>query len=568
MSYTSQELEDAGLLDFRNFAREVWSHLGLPKPTPVQLDIAYQLQHGPERLVIEASRGIGKSWLTAAFVLWTLLLSPQKKILVVSANQRLADQFSIFAKKLVSEMPLLAHLTPSSDQRSSNLSWDVRVATPDPSPSVKSAGLTGQITGSRADLVVVDDAEVPKNSYTHILREKTSELVREFEAILKPGGQIRYLGTPQIEDSLYNKLPDRGYTIKVWPAEIPENPDVYKGRLGPIIQKMIARGDPAGTPVEPSRFPREELDKRLAGYGRAGYALQFLLDTSPSDADKHPLKCRDLIIHDLDEELAPTRLVWGGSKELVIEALPTGGLDGDWYFRPAWKADEMTKYQGTVIAIDPSGLGKDETAYVVVRMCLGTLYLVASGGFKDGYSDATLKGLAAIAARYKVTDVLTEENYGGGMFTKLLRPHLIKACASARFAEDVWHSKQKELFICDTLEPIIQGHRLVVDTRVIEADAKQQEEDAQYSLIQQMTRMHRAKGALPHEDRLEALAMACQFWQDRLDTDNEKLYAKHKDGLLDAELKRWTKNAFTPLTSRQSAGPTPYRFQRDSRHGS
>jgi hypothetical protein len=154
--------------------------------------------------------------------------------------------------------------------------------------------------------------------------------------------------------------------------------------------------------------------------------------------------------------------------------------------------------------------------------------------------------------------VLLEENYGGGMFTKLLKPHLIRACASARFAEDVWHSQQKEMFICDTLEPIIQGHRLVVDTRVIEKDVEQQEEDPQYSLIWQMTRMHRAKGALPHEDRLEALAMACQFWQDRLDTDNEKLLERHKATLIDAELRSFVKNAVTPLTQRQADRPAGY----------
>ncbi len=537
-------------------------HLGLPKPTPVQYDIAYELQHGDQRLVIEAFRGVGKSWITAAYVLWTLLMNPQSKVLVVSANQKLADNFSIFCKKLIQEVPLLQHLRPTSDQRNSNLAWDVGPATPDPAPSVKSAGLTGQITGSRADLIVPDDVEIPKNSYTHILREKTSELVKEFDAILKPGGKVRYLGTPQIEDSLYNKLPPRGYTIKVWPAEIPENPDVYKGRLGRLILKMIERGDDAGTPVEPTRFPRQELDMRLAAYGRAGYALQFMLDTNPSDADKHPLKLRDLIVTDVGTEMTPVRLEWGSARNLVIEAVHAGGFDGDWYFSPAWASEERTAFQGTVIAIDPSGLGKDETAYAIVRLCKGTLYLVASGGFKDGYSDATLKGLANVAARHKVTDVLLEENYGGGMFTSLLKPHLIKACASARFAEDVWHSTQKEMFICDTLEPIIQGHRLVVDKRVLELDAIQQENDPQYSLVYQLTRMHRAKGALPHEDRLEALAMACQFWQERLGTDQDKMLANHKAQLLDAELRKFVNNAFTPLTSRTPAGNAPMRYIR------
>ena len=39
---------------------------GIPEPTPVQYDIAHWLQHGPRRLVVEAFRGVGKSWITVA----------------------------------------------------------------------------------------------------------------------------------------------------------------------------------------------------------------------------------------------------------------------------------------------------------------------------------------------------------------------------------------------------------------------------------------------------------------------------------------------------------------------
>jgi hypothetical protein len=62
--------------DFRNFLWVIWKHLNLPDPTPVQYDIARFLQHGPRRLVIEAFRGVGKSWVTSAFVLWLLYVRP------------------------------------------------------------------------------------------------------------------------------------------------------------------------------------------------------------------------------------------------------------------------------------------------------------------------------------------------------------------------------------------------------------------------------------------------------------------------------------------------------------
>ena len=98
--FTREEIAAAGLDDFRVFLCEVWAHLNLPRPTKVQLDIAYQLQHAPRRFIIQGFRGVGKSWILVAFVLWTLLLDPQKKVMVVSASQNLADDFSRYCKQL------------------------------------------------------------------------------------------------------------------------------------------------------------------------------------------------------------------------------------------------------------------------------------------------------------------------------------------------------------------------------------------------------------------------------------------------------------------------------------
>jgi hypothetical protein len=524
-----------------------------------------------ERLIIEAFRGVGKSFITVAFALWFLRMNPQRKIMVTSASQKDADSFSIFAKMLINEMEILQYLRPRRGQRDSNQVWDVGPTLPDRSPSVKSVGLTGQLTGSRADLIIPDDVEITKNAFSQVLRERNAELVKEFDAVLKPGGLVRYLGTPQTEQSIYNKLIGRGYDLKVWPIELPENPDEYQGRLGPLIYKMLERGDPAHTPVEPTRFDFGEIEARRLSYGRSGFALQFQLNTKLSDLDRHPLKARDLMIADLYSEMAHVKYVWGTDKPLALEC---AGFDGDKFHAPAWYSDEMAKYTGTVMAIDPSGRGKDETAYAVIRCLYGTLFLVASGGFKDGFSEETLNQLAAIAAQHRITDLVLEENYGGGMFTQLLMPKMIAAVETLKReeaekgnkiragvplpAEDVWHSKQKELFICDTLEPIIQSHKLVVDRRVIEKDLEvchgTEEGSEQYSLIWQMTHMHREKKALAHEDRLEAVAMACQFFQDLMDRDSDKMHAKHTSKLQDLELAKFKKSVF--LTARSVVAGT------------
>lgn len=546
MSYTQEEIKAAGLDDFRVFLRQVWDYLNLPPPTPVQNDIAFNLQHGPRRFIIQAFRGVGKSWITVAFVLWTLLLDPQKKILVVSANQQLADDFSKFCKQIIHGMPMLQHLAPRLGQKDSAISFEVGPATDSKDPSVKSAGITGQITGNRADLIVVDDVEIPKNSYTHLLRERLAELVKEFDAVLKPGGRIVYLGTPQVEATLYNRLIQRGYEIRIWPIQIPERVEAYSGRLAPYIHGLIARGAAVHDPVDPKRFSRSEIDERMASYGASGFALQFMLDTNPAEIDKHPLKTKDLLIHDVDLELGNVSLVWGFTPATVLQDLQSGGFDGDAYVRAAWQSQEMVKFQGTVMYIDPSGRGSDETAFAIIRYLNGLLYLVDVGGFSDGFGEATLNALATRAVRHRVNYWVAEENYGGGMFASLLKPVLIRVAKEMKgFAPsydeefDAWSSTQKELRILDTLEPVVRQHRLVVDRRVIEADLQQQHDKERFSFIQQFTRMARIKGCLPNEDRLEAVAGAVSYWTVKMSRDNERALQDHKDSKRDAELKKY-----------------------------
>ena len=112
--------------DFKVFLALVWRELDLPEPTRAQLAIADYLQHGPKRLQISAFRGVGKSWITAAFVLWELFNDPDKKIMVISASKERADSFSIFCQKLIIDISWLNHLGPKdSDQRWSRISFDV-----------------------------------------------------------------------------------------------------------------------------------------------------------------------------------------------------------------------------------------------------------------------------------------------------------------------------------------------------------------------------------------------------------------------------------------------------------
>jgi hypothetical protein len=509
--------------DFRKFAFMVWRHLNLPKPTDLQYDIAAYLQHGPRRSIIEAFRGVGKSWLTSAFVVWLLWGDPQHKILVVSASKDRADQFSTFVKRIIGEMPCVMHLKPGKEQRDSMISFDVGPALADHSPSMKSVGISGQMAGSRANTIVADDVEVPNNSLTQMMRDRLSERVKEFDAILKPGGRVIYLGTPQTEMSLYNELPERGYEVRIWPALFPTPAQIagYKGRLSPYITKKLEKNpDLAGTTTDPFRFSDEDLMERRVSYGRGGFALQFMLDTSLSDADKFPLKLADLVVMSLSPDMAPVKLAWASSPELCYQDLPCTGMTGDRYYRPFWKAPEMADYAGAVMAIDPSGRGKDESGYAVVKNLFANLYLTASGGLVGGYSETTLEALAHIAKAHKVKVILIESNFGDGMFAQLLRPVLgrIYPCT----IEETRSTSQKEARIIDTLEPVMSSHRLVVDPKVIEQDFKTSADDPKYGLFYQMTRLTKDRNSLAKDDRLDALALAVAYWLEAMSRDQNK----------------------------------------------
>jgi hypothetical protein len=550
--------EDPIRSDFRNFLFLIWKHLGLPDPTPIQYDIASVLQYGEQRIIIEAFRGVGKSWVTSAFVLWLLYCDPQLKILVVSASKSRSDDFSIFTKSLINDMPLLQHLRAREGQRDSNIAFDVAPALPAHAPSVKSVGITGQMSGSRADVIIADDIEVPNNSLTQAQRDKLSNAVKEFDAILTPKltSRVIFLGTPQTEMSLYNRLEERGYRMYVWPARYPgkASVDKYGDRLAQYILEALQKNpglatanDGRGASTEPERFSDFDLMAREASYGRSGFAMQFMLDTSASDSNRYPLKLADLIVLGLSGDMAPIRLSWASGPEQVIQDLPVVGLHGDRLHRPIFVAKEFVEFQGTVMAIDPAGRGSDELAYAVVSMLNGWLYLRECRGLTGGYTDENLEFLAREAKRLKVNQIIIESNFGDGMFTKLLSPFLVRIYPCT--TEEVRSSIQKEKRIIDTLEPVMNQHRLVVDEALVRKDYENyngygQDQYHKYQLFYQTTRITRDRGALTKDDRLDSVAIAVAYWVDQMGKDEETVEKEYKDSLLEAEIEKVMEEAY------------------------
>lgn len=438
----------------------------------------------------------------------------------------------MFIKKLIDTLPVLQHLIPRPDQRNSVVSFDVNGCEVTVQPSVRSLGITSQLQGNRATLLISDDVEGQQNSATELMRAKLLSQVAEYEAILQTDAesQILVLGTPQSSESIYNDLREKGYLTQIFPARYPEDTSVYQGCLAPYIHKFILENPSCIGKSIDTRFTDEDLNNREVSYGRSGFKLQFMLDTTLSDSERYPLKLHDLIVTDIQPDRAPLSLSYSSDSRNRYNDLQNIGFTGDGFFRPGYTSEEREAYGGIYMGIDPAGRGKDELAYCVIGQLHGKLFLLACGGLFGGYKDENLIKLSSIAKDYSVNRIFVESNFGDGMFETLFKPvlHAIYPVT----VEEIRATQQKEMRIIDTLEPVMNQHRLVVDKGLVERDIRKALESPQnlpYSLFHQMSHITRDRGSLLHDDRLDVVAMVVKQWTNVLIQNPEDVLKSYKE---------------------------------------
>lgn len=537
MASTSSSSIDLLKADFLRFLRYVFVEvLNLPPPSAIQNDIArFLVAGGNPRKFIQAFRGVGKSYITCIYVVWRLWTNPYLKVVVASADLKGARLNASLIRQIINHPAgdnFWPELRTRKDQDSNILAFDVGACADRPAKekSVNVLSIGGSLAGNRGHLMLLDDIENTNNSQTEGARETLRLKIPEFINMMIPSEEsgIIVLGTPQSMDTVYKDFGDKGYQVRVWTQRYPlaSKIDNYGGTLAPLLLERIAQNpalsEPttsrlAGAPVE-RRFTDQKCLEQEVENGAGGYALQYLLDTELSDADKYPLKTSDLIVMDVDREVAPFRVTWGSDKDHQLD-LANVGFKGDRYFRPFAVANDMEQYTGSVMHIDPSGRGRDETAYCVSKFLNGYIHIRRLGGLKGtGYSPENLERLAEIAKEEAVNLVLVEENMGSGMFGELLRPHFMRVYPVT--VSDYRVSGQKEHRVIDTLAPVMASHKLVIDLGVIRMDAR--ESELARSAMYQLTHITRVRGALKHDDRVDALASAVGYWRDQMAVNEEK----------------------------------------------
>lgn len=367
-----QEAFPFTLMGFLAFATYIIKLLikGNPDITETQANLCKFLFKGNRLRMIQANRGLGKTTLCAIYAVFRLIHDPSTRVLIFSAGGKLSKEIANWCIQIIEYTPILEVLRPdtSNGDRASVEAYDVHwvLKGAEKSPSIKCLGVDSHSAGSRADVLIADDIESLKNSRTVTMRELIVELTKEFESICQ-SGDIIYLGTPQFFESIYNDLPSRGFDLRVWTARYPtpEQLETYGGYLAPMLVKAIKR-DPSlqtgcgidgkqGQPTTPQMFNDELLIEKEVSQGKSKFQLQYMLNTKLADADRYPLKLKDLIVAPFNNEQGIVSPIWTNDNRHRIHIKLFSNQATDRLYSPMAAEYEMRPFERSLMYIDPAG---------------------------------------------------------------------------------------------------------------------------------------------------------------------------------------------------------------------
>jgi hypothetical protein len=559
--------------------------------SPIQFDMASFMLDGGSKIMIQAQRGQAKTTLASIFAVFSLVHDPKHRVLILSGGQGLASDIAKGIQLIIGHWDVLECLRPDANagDRTSTDKFDVHFTLRgiNKTASITTLGISSNLQGNRADLLIPDDVETGKNSLTALMREQLLQKTLDFASICESQhSRIMYLGTPQTVDSIYNTLPGRGYTVRIWPGRYPtlEEELEYGDMLAPVIKAAVAcdPGLRTGGGIEgtsgkaiDTRLDEAALCSKELEQGPAYFKLQHMLSTKLADSMRYPLKPENLITMPLNPEKAPGEILWARRSELEF-MLPTLNTVSCNLYGPAYTSNDWFDYEGRAIYIDPAGGGKngDETAYAVTFFMHGYVFLMDAGGIPGGLEEEKMQRLADLVWKWKPNIVQIEKNYGNGALSHNLYPVMRRTYESNGGSynappaiEDVWESGQKELRIIDVLEPVIARHHLIVADDIWERDVSTTQHYAMdkrssYSFLHQLSRITRDKGCLGHDDRLDAVAGAVRLWVERMNIDEQKrLQSKRAEDTL-----AWMKNPWGRETPFDMKGHAPNRVGGGLRH--
>lgn len=257
-----------------NFPQFVWFwNRSQGQATPaLHLEIAKWLgerwEDGDRRLLLLCFRSAGKSTLIGMFCVWLLLNQPNLRILVLSAECDLAKKMVRNVKNIIEHHPLTPSLIPSKIHQWASDQFTVRRSLTLRDPSLLARGISSNITGSRADIIISDDVEVPNTCRTTIKREDLRERLHEINYVLVPGGLQLFAGTPHSLHSIYTDQPSDG-----------EERVFLDGFTKLIIPLLNEKSESQW----PERFPPNKINELREQTGPIKFQSQMMLEPIGDD---------------------------------------------------------------------------------------------------------------------------------------------------------------------------------------------------------------------------------------------------------------------------------------------
>lgn len=565
--------------DFIFFMEEIWKDRSLHKVAPLgwpERDMGHYAAYGPPRRGILAPRGIGKTHIVIAFVLWRLFRDPNRKIIILSKSGGEAKKTVFLIRKWIDAgtgVWFLQHLCPPRGARDNARELDVGgAALGHRQPSVTAIGIDGQLEGNRAHTIIPDDVETHENTKTLTAREDLAHRVHEIESILYPDikdlvlqpgespdpelidtidpPESVYVGTYHHEESLYLKESKAGVAFRTWPLEYPREGEEHLG-LAPKVQIHLAKGTAKpGDIVFGHRFSRTNVDRKK-GRGRRYWSMQHQLLCNLADSNRYPLRLSDLIVMNVPPPPgpAPTHVVYGThdhNGSTAIEDIPCLGFNADRLYRPAMLPPpaEWAKYTVTKAGLDPAGRGDDRTGLAIASHLAGRIYLHRLLGLEGGADEAKLDHIAQLLREFRATSVGLEGNidtFGTYHLTlqAAIRKHTLRPGDHPDYPngwgcriESVRAHGQKETRIIAAVEPVSSTHRLIVDRSVVtHTEGDQDEDDFQF----QFSRLTRDPECLSEDGKLDALSILCRMFDNSLTVDPASSSKRIEEARLEAQ---------------------------------
>ena len=220
-----------------------------------------ELKHKKENGLLMAFRNSGKSTLVGLFGAWILYQNPNERILILSADHGLAKKMVHHIKQIIEHHPLTKHLIPDNLDEWASDRFTVRRTAGQRDPSVLARGLSANMTGCRADIILCDDVEVPRTCDTSAKRAALRQKLGELDYILTPSGFMLYVGTPHTSDTIYD-IRSTGF-LSGWNA----------------LRIPLIRED--GSSAWPERFPMHKIEELRRRSGPNKFAGQMMLNAVP-----------------------------------------------------------------------------------------------------------------------------------------------------------------------------------------------------------------------------------------------------------------------------------------------